>query len=189
MTTDITELEAREADTPSATTIANLVRRLGDREVPASGTWTVVPTSHVALARGRGDHPVPVRIVDGAFEIDERPERSTIHLALGGPHPMTFLGRATRVAANHGMSEWSIAGTLTRDRRAEPMAFTVTYHGVFRSSGRAWAWFSGSGAVETPTKRRWWRRSHNVERTLVVLDLLLDSPASPASRSTLSRAA
>ena len=176
-----TEYVTTAGASPNTTTIANLVRRLGDLEVPVSGRWTLVPSSHVAIALpGRSDVPVPARILDGAFELEDVLEHSKIELTLDGPDAMTFVGQPTSVVANrHGLSEWSIVGTLAREGRGEPMAFTVSYHGVFRSRGRAWAWFSGSGAVESPVHGSWWRRSQHVERRLVVLDLLLDSPAAP----------
>ena len=172
----------------STTTIPRLVRRLGELEVPASGTWQLVPTSHVAIAQRRRDLPIPMRIVAGAFEVHERPEQSTIRMVLDGGE-VTFVGSPTRVVADrHGLSEWSVAGILTRGATSDRMTFTVSYHGVFRSRGRSWAWFSGSGAVERPRHRRL-RRTPTIERQLVVLDVLLDSPEPPRPVRSVSRAA
>ena len=180
MTTATNELATSSA--PGATAIDDLIRRRGDLEVPALGTWSVVRASHVGLAlAGRRDHPVPATVVDGTFDIQEDPELSEVHLHLRGPDAMTFLGTPTKVVGNrHGFSEWSIAGTLTHDGRAEAMTFTVSYHGVFATRSGAWAWFAGTGVVETPQKRAWWRRSDRVERRMVVLDLLLKAPSSPS---------
>ena len=136
-----------------------------------------MPTSHVAIARGRTDHPIRRRIIGGDFDIGHLPELSSLRIDLGGPEAMTFTGQPTAVTADrHGGSAWSIAGVLTHAGHAELMEFTLSYHGVFRSEGGAWAWFSGSGCVETPTKRRRWRLARKVERRLVVLDLLFEKP-------------
>ena len=179
------------ARTPlNITTIPNLVRRLGELEVPAKGAWPLVRTSHVAIADSRPDHPIRVRIVSGAFEIDHWPELSTIRMELDGSVPMSFVGRPTSVVANrHGMSEWSIAGTLTRGGQAEPTVLKLNYHGVFRSRGRAWAWFSGSGAVDGLKSGGRWRRFCKPVRRLVVLDVLFDRPGSEGPTSLASRAA
>ena len=150
----------------------------------------MAPGCYVAIAPSRRDPLVPRRVLDGAFDIDETPDQSAMHLTLAGPDDMTFQGRLTRVVANHhGMSEWTIGGTLTHAEQSTPMTLVVSYHGVYRSSGRVWAWFSGRGAMVVPSKRRWWRRSGLVQRTTVVLDLILDPPRAARSRSTVSSAA
>ena len=83
----------------------------------------------------------------------------------------------------------AVAGTLTHAGRAEPMVVALSYHGVFRTRGRAWAWFSGSGVVETAADPRRWRRRPKVERRLVVLDVLFDRPGSGSSPLRVSPAA
>ena len=178
---------ASTATTPFPTTDSDLIRRLGDLEVPAPGQWSLVPTSHVAIALGQLHQPTPLRVINGGFDIADRPDDSTIRLELTGPDPMTFLGRPTMVARNRqGMSDWWIAGTLTHHGRPDTTLLTISYHGVFRTRGRAWAWFSGTGALETPDTTRW-RRSQRVERRPVVLDLLFDSPSPPTSRAMPGR--
>ena len=167
--------------TPSDTTVATpvqLTRRVGDLEVPAAGMWGVVLASHVGLAvEGHRNPPVRVEIVDGSLRIGKDPEQSEFRLALTGPETMTLVGRPTLVETDHhGMSRWSIAGTVARVGIREPMQLELTYHGVFRSPGRSWAWFSGTGtfgAADRPSRRR---RSCGAGRRVVVLDLLLDSP-------------
>jgi hypothetical protein len=144
----------------------------------------------MAIAPSRRDPLIARRVVDGAIDIDETPDQSSMRLTVAGPDDMTFQGRPTRVVPNHhGMSEWAIEGALTHDERSTPMTLVVSYHGVYRSSGRVWAWFSGRGAVVVPSPPRWWRRSHRTERATVVLDLILDPPRSARSPSTVSRAA
>ena len=146
--------------------------------------------SYVAIAPSRRDPLIARRVLDGAFDIDETPDQSSMRWTVGGPDEMTFQGRPTRVVANHhGMSEWSIEGALTHDERSTPMTLAVSYHGVYRASGRVWAWFSGRGTMVGPSNRRWWRRSCHVERATVVIDLILDPPRSARSPSTVSRAA
>ncbi len=111
-----TVVEAAPSGTPSLSAVARLVRRVGDLEVPAPGTWPVLPASHVAIATvGRGDRPIPMRIVGGALDVHETPERSTNSLELRSPAAMTFVGRSTTVETNqHGMSRWSSPATVTR---------------------------------------------------------------------------
>ena len=157
---------------------AHLVRRRDDLEVPAVGTWEVMTVSHAAVAlEGRPDVPVRVAIVDGTLRIADNPEQSELRLALAGPDMMTIVGRPTLVAADRqGMSRWSIAGTFARGGTAEPVQLTLTYHGVFRSTGRTWAWFSGTGALGVPGRGSRCRRSPSAGCRMVVLDLLLDTP-------------
>ena len=163
-----------------------MIRRLGDLEVPARGHWTLVPTSHIAVAFDKPRQPTPLDVVNGVFEIADRPVDSTIRMELAGPDPMTFQGRPTMVATSRdGMSDWWITGTLTHHGQPDTTLLTVSYHGVFRTRGRAWAWFSGTAALETPETTRW--RTQLVERWLVVLDLLLDSPTPPMSRAVSRR--
>jgi hypothetical protein len=159
--------------------------RFGWKFVDPGGTTAVVGTdvgllasdSHFAIGRDRPDHPIPLRILGGSLEIDARPERSMLRAVLAGPDVATFVGQPTSVEPDrHGLSVWRIAGTLVHGDDADPMRVTVAYHGVFRSRGRAWAWFSGSGALETSGRRSWWRRAPRVDRRLVVLELLLDTP-------------
>jgi hypothetical protein len=163
----------------SITPSTRLIRRVGDLEVPAVGTWEVVPASHVGLAiDGSSDLPVRMSIIDGALRIGRDPERSEFRLALAGPEAMSIVGRPTLVEADHhGMSSWSIAGTLTRGGFAEPVQLALTYHGVFRSGSRSWAWFSGTGAFGARRCGSRLRRSSGSGRRRVVLDLLLNTPA------------
>ena len=174
----------------TTTAFADLACHYGELELPAFGIWPLVPTSHVAIAASHHDHPIRRRVIDGDLDIGHLPELSTLRIELGGPEAMTFTGQPTAVTANrYGGSEWSIAGVLTHAGHAELMELRLSYHGVFRSQGRASAWFSGSGSVETPTKTRWRRRARNIERRLVTLDLLFDSPVSPKSPSLVPRVA
>lgn len=163
----------------TATPFAHLTRRVGDLEVPAAGTWEIVPASHVGITiEGQRNHPARVSIVDGALRIGRDPVHSEFRLALAGPETMSLVGRPTLVEADHhGMSRWSIAGTLTSGGCAEPVQLALTYHGVFQSAGRSWAWFSGTGAFGAPRRVTRWRRSSGAGQRLVVLDLLLNSPA------------
>jgi hypothetical protein len=182
------------ATTAGVTTItdvsAGFVRYVDDIEVPSPGSWSVLRTSHVAIADSRPDHPVPTRIIDGSLAVAEHPEQSTIVLHLHGREPMTFVGGPTKVNADRrGMSRWSIAGTLQCGGLAEPMTLALSYHGVFRSRGHARAWFSGSGAVEASPRRNRWRRSSKPARRLVVVDLLFDASTAPASPSAAANAA
>jgi hypothetical protein len=183
-----TVVETAPSSTPSLTAVARLVRRLGDLEVPAPGTWPVLSASHVAIAAvGRGDHPIPMRIVGGALDVHETPERSTISLELRSPAAMTFVGRSTTVEANqHGMSRWSFAGQLSHEGGTEPMQVSVTYHGVYRTTGRTWAWFSGTGAARPLGRRSWLRPWSRAGRRLVVMDLLLNGPETPQPSSEVS---
>ena len=186
--TDVTPATpAFDNNSPTATTtttIGGLARRLGDLEVPVAGTWSVVPTSYVAIVlTGRRDHPVQLRILGGAFAIEEHPAHSELRLSLDGADGMTFVGQPTEVRADlHGLSQWSITGTLTGDDRTVPMALTISYHGVYRSRGRAWAWFSGTGDLQVPRTRSWGRMSSDFERRIVVVDLLFDSPPTAPPR-------
>ncbi len=183
ITTDPTGIQAA---TVGPTAVADLIRRHCDLEVPSPGLWRLAPGSYVAIAPSRRQHLNPRRVLDGAFDIDETPDQSAMHLTVGGPDDMTFQGRPTTVVANHhGMSEWSITGTLTHEERSTPMTLLVSYHGVYRSSGRVWAWFSGKGAIVVPSNRGGWRRC-DVQRASVELDLVLDPPGSVRSPSTVS---
>jgi hypothetical protein len=176
------DIDAIELTAPTLTTIARLVDRIGDLEAPAAGTWSVQPASHVALARhGRLDRPVAAQVVGGAFEIGEFLEHSSLHLDLRGPAPLVFNGRPTRVEADrHGLSRWSIAGVLSHEGWSDPMSLSVSCHGVYRTAGHAWAWLSGSGALDAARSARS-RRFASVERRLVVVDLLLVPSSSPSS--------
>ena len=148
------------------------VRSVGPLDIPACGGWPLVPTSHVAIAPGRGADPIPVRILGGVFEIDRPPELSTLRIELSGRRDMTFVGQPARIAVNRsGLSDWSIVGSLMRGRRAELLTCTISYHGLVRKGDTSWAWFSGKGFVDPPTSSRRWRRSSTSERRLVVLDL------------------
>jgi hypothetical protein len=163
----------------ATTPAAHLIRRIGDLEVPAAGTWDIVPASHVGLTiEGRRDAPARATIIDGALRVGRDPEHSELRLAFAGPDTMSLVGRSTMVEADpHGTSKWSIGGTLTSGGCAEPVQLALTYHGVFRSAGRSWAWFSGAGTVGTPRRLSPWRRSPAAGQRLIVLDLLFDSPA------------
>ena len=180
-----TTTTASDNNSPTTSTIiGGLVRRLGDLEVPVAGTWPVVPTSYVAIAlSGRRDHPVQLRILGGAFAVGEHPAHSELRLILDGEDEMTFVGQPTEVRADrHGLSQWTMTGTLTGDDRTVPMALTISYHGVYRSRGRSWAWFSGTGVLQVPRTRSWGRMSSDFERRMVVVDVLFDSPPTAPSR-------
>jgi hypothetical protein len=163
----------------ATTPAAHLIRRMGDLEVPAAGTWDIVPASHVGLTiEGRRDAPARATVIDGALRVGRDPERSEFRLAFAGPDTMSLVGRSTMVEADHhGKSTWSIGATLSSGGCAEPVQLALTYHGVFRSGGRSRAWFSGAGTVGAPRRLPRWRRSSAAGQRLLILDLLLDSPA------------
>ena len=69
------------------------------------------------------------------------------------------------------------------------MTLVVSYHGVYRASGRVWAWFSGRGAMVVRRTLGGGDGRATYERATVVLDLILDPPRSARSPSTVSRAA
>ena len=143
-----------QATTAGRTAIADLIRRHRDLELPSPGLWRTAQGSYMAIATSRRDPLIARRVVDGAIDIDETPDQSSMRLTVAGPDDMTFQGRPTRVVPNHhGMSEWAIEGALTHDERSTPMTLVVSYHGVYRSSGRVWAWFSGRGAVVVPSNQ------------------------------------
>jgi hypothetical protein len=176
--------------TTAPTVVADLIRRNRDLEIPSPGLWRMAPGSYVAIAPSRREPLVARRVLEGAIDIDETPDQSSMRFTVAGPDEMTFQGRPTRVVANHhGMSEWAIEGALTHNEQSSPMTLVVSYHGVYRSSGRVWAWFSGRGAVVVPSQPRRWRSSRRNERATVALDLILDPPQSARSPSTVSRAA
>ncbi len=154
-----------------------LVRRLGEIEVPAPGTWSMVHSSHVGLVACRRDGPVQLPLARGCFEIGEHPELTEVTIDIGGESPATLVGVASSVVADrHGFSTWHVDGRLVTTTTTDHVHLTLRYHGVFRRGADAWAWFSGHGQVGGDTRRR--RRStRRSDHRRVVLDLVLRAPA------------
>ena len=79
-----------QATTAGPTAVADLIRRHRDLEVPSPGLWRMAPGSYVAIAASRRDPLIARRVLDGAFDIDETPDQSAMHLTVAGPGEMTF---------------------------------------------------------------------------------------------------
>ena len=147
------------------------IRRTDDLEIPTTGTWPAVRSSSVARSTGLRDGLRSLPVLAGRFEIGEDPSQSSLRIDLDGS---TWFANAVQVSPDrNGMSQWQFAGVAESADRREPIALTLNYHGVFRRGIDVWAWFSGSGTIGTPSKRRRLRRSGE---NRIVVDLLLTAP-------------
>jgi hypothetical protein len=161
-----------------------LIHRVGGLESPAPGRWPIARGSYLAIVPARGAGPVPARIVTGHIDVDELNRDTTIELTLGTSTHSILRGDLRGVTANRfGTPEWAIEGTLSSDAGTEAVSLRLVYHGVYRQSGRAWAWFSGRGTScdNPPCPPRGRRRDR---RSSVVVDLLFEAPAATSTALT-----
>ena len=146
------------------------IRRIGDLEIPATGTWSVVRASSVTRSSERGLRQI--HVYAGRFEIGDDPSESSLRLDLDDS---TLVAGAARVSPDrHGMSEWHLEGHAQDVNGHTPLALTLNYHGVFRRGIDVWAWLSGTGTIGTPPARRGLRRSSSGDK--LVFDLLFTAP-------------
>jgi hypothetical protein len=133
-----------------------------------TGTWQLVPGSHLAIAPGPGAQPVGTTIHDGHVVVAPAIEDFVLHLALGRAGAVRFTGQPVKVEdTGYGCVDWSVDGTITCEEASAPMSLTLGYQGIDRHGGRSWAWFTGRGLISPPGE----------ESREVVADLLFEAPA------------
>ena len=148
------------------------IRRLDDLEIPSTGPWPVTRASSVATSTGRRDGLRQLHVLAGRLDVGDDPADSSLRIDLDDS---TLIATAARVSPDrHGMSEWHFEGIAERADGHEPLALTLSYHGVFRRGIDVWAWLSGTGTIGTRPPRRGLRRSRGGEQ--LVVDLLFTAP-------------
>ena len=148
------------------------IRRIGDLEIPATGTWSVVRASSVARSAGRRSGMKQIHVYAGRLEIGDDPSASSLRLDLDDS--TLVAGNAQVSPDRHGMSEWHLEGHAQNVDGHTPLELTLNYHGVFRRGVDVWAWLSGTGTIGSPSGRRGLRRSDSGDK--LVFDLLFSAP-------------
>jgi hypothetical protein len=134
MSTSTMERTSARLHEPSHLAVADLIRTIAGRELPAVGPWSVGSGQLVTLSRRRlRRRSVEARVRDGTFTVAEDPAASTLDLVLD-------------VSGTTG------AGVRLSSRSARSVE--VGYHGVFRQRGRSPSmWLVVGARLELPELR------------------------------------
>jgi hypothetical protein len=121
------------------------IRRLGPIEVPAPGHWPLLSSSRLARSTGRR-HVEQLHISGGWLDLDDDPTQCWLHVQLDG---RVIDLTATAIDPDpFGPSIWHLHGIADDQRRRDPVAMALRYHGVHRRGHDLFAWFTGTGVIE-----------------------------------------
>lgn len=139
---------------PTAASAAMLIRRHDGVEVPATGMWPLVVSSSVKRAVTRTTHE-QLSIASGWLDIADDPAASWLHIQLRDR--IIDLTPVDIADDPCELSTWHLTGvakSTDTDVHQQPVTMALRYHGVYRRSGRIWAWFSGTAVVGVAKSRR-----------------------------------
>jgi hypothetical protein len=166
----------REIGTEEAMAAADVpIRHIDNTEVPASGMWPAVGASSVVRSTGRRGASVSP-VAGGWLEVGDGPATNALCIELDDS---ILLATACASRNGHAPSEWHLEGFACTAERREPLALTLSYHGVFRRGVDTLAWWSGEGTIVA----RDGRRAHRLRRRSaagadrLVVELLFAAPA------------
>ena len=119
----------------------------------SSQAWRLTPSSHLAVALHRHAVASPVPVLGGTFTVDPASGIGSLSITLALPGGGAVRGFVTRGARDgHGVTLWSVRGTLEVAGRSTPVILALRDHGVTRLRS-TWWWLSGTGD-EDPCPRR-----------------------------------
>ena len=125
-------------------TISELIRTVGDVELPAAGCWAIAAQQPVSLRTTGLRRRTMTGTVSGGVTFADDPPDSTLDLligpeAAGGPgHQLAIHATLTSAGAD---GTWRFSGSMMGTVTV-PVAVDVTYRGVYRRGDRATAWLT-----------------------------------------------